>query len=150
MGIPTEAAKLASPPTGDGNVLGRASAPSGGDGTFEGAVKADLYDLTVVDLKSRTQPNPYKNGKPEAKLVWLFSIVGQEEKGLLALYTSFSIHEKSGLLPVLAALGANTPEDGAEMKRSDYIGKTCKGFVEMVKSKNSEAVYPRITKLVKA
>jgi hypothetical protein len=147
--VPTEPASLPGRPAEDGDtdVLGAATAPSGGDGTFEGDLDDDTFDVVLKDLKTKRTPNPFKGGEMRDQLVWLFAIVGQEDKGELAFYTSFSLHEKSHLPKVIAALGAPTLNEGDPIKKSAYLGKTCRADIEMVKSKKSDKHFPRITKL---
>ena len=150
MSIPSEPASLPQRPAGaDDENLGRAAAPSGGDGTFEGSIETNLYPVTVADLKSKRSANPFKGGELRDQLVWLFTIDGKEDRGTIAVYSSFSLHEKSSLLPILAALGKSAPADGESIKRSAYVGAKCKAFAEMKESKNGKS-YARITKLVKA
>lgn len=148
MGIPTEAAKLPSPPPNEGG-LKAPTVPQGGDGTFEGTLEANLYPVTVFAMKNKTSPNKFKNGEMRDQIVWLFTVDGQEEKGQLAVYTSYSLHEKSSLLPVLAALGKPLPTAGEPMVDSHYVGAKCKAFIEPKKANNGKE-YPRITKLVRA
>jgi hypothetical protein len=149
MGIPSEAAKLPSRPADDG-ALKAPTMPAGGDGTFEGEIETNLYGLTVADMKNKRSPNKFKNGELRDQIVWLFTVDGQEERGTIAVYSSYSLHEKSSLLPVLAALNKPTPAEGEPMSKSTYVGSKCKGFIEMKQSKTSDKSYARITKLVKA
>lgn len=148
MGIPSEAAKLPTPPSDEG-ALGAPTMPSGGDGTFEGTVDTNLYGLTLADMKNKRSANKFKNNEMRDQIVWLFTIDGLEDRGTIAVYSSYSLHEKSSLLPVLAALG-KTQAEGEKFEKSKYLGSKCKGFVEMKKSKTSDNEYARITKLVKA
>jgi hypothetical protein len=149
MSIPTDAAKLPGRPAEDGDtdVLGAATAPQGGDGTFEGDLDEDTYEVVLKDLKTKTGPNKFKQGEIQTQLVWLFGIVGQEEKGELAWYTSFSLHEKSKLPPTIAALGKPALQEGEPVKKSAYLGATCRADIEMKKSTKSDKSFPRITKL---
>lgn len=148
MGIPNEAAKLPTPPEA-GDELRAPTRPAGGDGTFQGSVDANLYAVTVVEMKNKRSPNKFKQGEMRDQIVWLFQIDGMESRGELALYTSYSLHEKSSLLPVLAALKKPVPTEGEPMKKSDYIGAKCKAFIEPKTSENGKP-YARITKLVAA
>lgn len=149
MSIPTTPATLASPPAGhDEDVLGSATAPAGGDGTFEGEYEG-LADVTVADIKTKRTPNPFKGGELRDQLVWLFTIDGIEERGQLAIYTSFSLHEKSHLPGLIEKLGKPALHEGDAIKKSEYIGAKCRAFVEMVPAKKTGKKYPRITKLVK-
>lgn len=147
MSIPTDAATLEKPREGSDDVLGPATLPAGGDGTFEGEIEDETYPVVVIDIKTKRSPNPFKGGEMRDQLVWLFAIVGQLEKGELAVYTSFSLHEKSHLPKVIAALGCPELKEGDPIKKSAYVGKTCRADIEMVKSKKSDKKYPRITKL---
>lgn len=150
MGILTEAATLQPPPPGDGKILGRATLASGGDGTFEGSYESDGFVVaTLVNLKTKSSPNKFKGGEMREQLVWLFEIDGLESRGSIALYTSFSLHEKSHLPGLVASLGkpALKPEDPilAEM----YAGAKLKVLVEMEASATTGKLYPRITKTKK-
>jgi hypothetical protein len=149
MAIPSEAAKLPSKPAGADDELKAPSMPEGGDGTFEGDLEENLYPLTLTDMKNKRSPNKFKNGELRDQIVWHFTVDGNEDKGTLVVYSSYSLHEKSSLHPVLKALKKPTPAEGEPLKKSDYIGAKCKGFIEPKESKNGKT-YPRITKLVAA
>lgn len=149
MGIPSTAEKLPGKPAGADDALKAPTMPAGGDGTFEGEIETNLYPLTVADMKNKRSLNKFKQGELRDQIVWLFTVDGQEARGAIAVYTSYSLHEKSSLLPVLAALDKPTPEEGAPMSKSTYVGAKCKGFIEMKKSTSSDKSYARITKLVK-
>ena len=149
--IPTEAAALPTPGPDSGTILGKAAAPPPQDGTFEGDLEADEYaELVLVDMKARTRDNKFKPGTTKDEIVWLFAAVGQEDKGHLPWYTSFSLHEKSHFPGTCEALGKPVPADGEPVRKETYIGARCRGMIEARKSKNTGTEYMAIAKLSKA
>lgn len=151
MGIPNTAEKLPSKPAdADADVLGAASAPSGGHGTFEGELTGDIdepFEVVLRDITKTRSANKFKQGEMRDQLVWLFNVVGQEAKGDLPVYTHVnSLHEKSSLPPVIAALGCPPLQDGDPILKSNYIGKFARADIEL-KTAQSGKKYPKIAKL---
>lgn len=149
MSIPTEAAELPTPPANEEPAIGQATSPGGFDNTFEGTVD-EIENLTVSDLYAKTGPNPFKkkDSDPDTRtqLVWCFTVDGREDDGHFALYTSFSLHEKSGLPPVLKALG-KTLEPGEAIRKSKFVGTKVRGFFEDKVSKTGKP-YQKLARLL--
>lgn len=119
--------------------------------TFSGVLKDDLYPATVSGLKSVTGPNKFKPGEMREQAIWLFTIDGREAEGELAVYTSFSLHEKSTLPPVLEALNKGVPAAGEPLRKSVYVGAKCRVMIENKPGKTDPSKkFPRITKVLRA
>lgn len=151
MSIPTAAAKLPTPPPGSEDVIGSAKpANSGGwDGTFEGTITEDgLFAATLVELRAKSGPNPFKPGEIRDELVWGFELDDQKGKGYLPWKTSFSLHEKSKL-PKTSAVCGHPLKDDEPIKKTDFLGAKVKVFVELQPSKKDPSKsFPRITKVI--
>lgn len=149
--VSTAPTTLPPPPAEGDDVVGVATTPQGSDSTFEGDIADNLYGLTCVDLKFKRSPDKFNPGKLRDQIVWLFTVDGHEAKGNLAFYTSFSLHEKSKLPSTTAALG-HPAQDGQPIKKSEYVGKKCKGLIEAVSRERDGQTkkYAKITKLLKA
>lgn len=147
----TQPATLPQPPSND-DVVGVANLKTGGLQTFEGTVKyAEIHSATLVDMVDVTGPDPFKkndDGSPiiRPRIAWLFTLDAQPDKGVLAYYTSTSLHEKSHFPPTCAALSKPVPGKNEPVRKTVYLGAKVGLFLEP-KTKNGKT-RPQITKLV--
>lgn len=147
MSLTTEAMPL--PPV-DEDVIGSTQEPQGGDATFEGDLPDDIHALVCVNVKHKRTPNKFKQGELRDQAVFLLAAKGHEAQGELAWYTSFSLHEKSKLPGTYKAFGLPIPPAGTPIKRSDFVGRSCRALTEMKPSKDGTKRFPRIEKLLPA
>lgn len=147
MSLSTEPAEMPLP-AHDEDVIGATTEPQGGDATFEGDLPDDIHTLTCVGVKSKRTPNKFKPGEMRDQAVFLLQVKGHEGRGELAWYTSFSLHEKSKLPGTYKAFGLAVPVAGTPIKRSEFIGRSCRALTEMKPSKDGTKRFPRIEKLL--
>jgi len=150
MSIPTEPATLPGKPAGADDVVGTAKASAGGDSTFTGTQKNGVVPGVLVEMKHKTSANPFNNGEPRDQIVWLFAIKGREAEGLLAWYTSYSLHEKSKFPPTCEALGKPVPDDGEGIKKSAFIGAECQLLIKNEAAKGKTKTFPKVKELLSA
>lgn len=133
----------------------RAERPvNGADGTFKatfkgGGFRGKLELDTLVSVVVHDMKPAYSEKFDKDQILWQFRVEGQDEDdGELWLYTSVSMHKKSGLPPVLAALGIAGPtEESPSLSKEACIGKTCRALIEGKEQDDGKTV-PRIAKLV--
>jgi hypothetical protein len=150
--LDTDAAEeLAKPGKGSDDVVGTAKASAGGDATFEGDLKNGTHTLVLKDMKHKVSANPFKAGEEREQIVWLFAVKGKEKHGLLAWYTSYSLHEKSKFPPTCESLEVKCPTEGEPIKKSNFIGKSCEALIKNEKGKkDASKEFPRIKELFAA
>lgn len=138
--IPTEAATLPSPKPGDSDAVGTTTKKEQGS-TFKGSVpEGSIQPGVLVDMKYTKGPNKFKPGEDREQCIWLFQIEGRETEGEFAVYTSFSLHEKSSLPPVLDAMQRPYPEVGEPLRKSVYVGAKVGLLIETPKGKQFQKV----------
>lgn len=143
---PAAAQSLPSRPREDG-VLGTPSSPKS-FGSFHGDLADDVYNATLTDMEEQTSISTFPGpgfGKPRIQVLWLFTVEGYEDRGLLARSTSYSLHPKSNLPETSAALGLPAV-DGKPIAKADYVGRKCRVVVEHEDGK----AYPKIVKMMAA
>lgn len=114
--------------------------------TFKGQVaEGTVQPGVVVGMESVTSPNKFKPGETRDQCLWSFAIEGREAEGTFGYYTSFSLHEKSSLPPLLAALQRPAPAVGEPLRKSAYVGAKCGLLIETPDGKQ----YQKITKVLK-
>ena len=147
----TTAAEFLPPCPADDDVVGQANFNRSFN-DFKGDVSDSVYPVTLSEIETFEGPDGFNPGKTRKQIVWKFTIDGQEEKGALAYFTSFSMHEKSKLPGLCVALGKSGPtESNPGISRSYFLGSKCKALVETLPSKKDPTKsYPRITRLIKA
>ncbi len=146
MSIPTEAAKLPTPPAGKGFQATFNSGPSfTGDVDDDGAYyAATLTSFKVVNSKKYTN----NDGSPKKQIQWNFTLDDQKDAGELPWFTSFSMNEKSKLPDTLDALGHATPtEENPTIDPESCIGRPAKVFCEKVQKEGYKKAFVNITKV---
>jgi len=150
MSLATAAAEMPVPPAQDEDVIGTTQESQGGDATFEGSLKDDVHSFICVDVKSKRTANKFKPGEMRDQAVFLLAVKGDESKGNLAWYTSFSLHEKSHLPDTYKAFGLAVPAAGTPLRKSEFVGKAVRGFTKNEQSKDGTKTFPRIKSLLGA
>lgn len=108
--------------------------------------KEDIYGLALHDLA--IEANPFEPGTK--RRVWKFAVDGfdPEECGVLEYYAAAS---GRGSNNEAVAEALEIEMDGpVKVKKSDLIGRKCRGMVAFKSSKRSGKRYPKIEKLLKA
>lgn len=145
-------ATLPQPPTDD--VIGVANLKTGRLATFEGDVNySKLHAATLVDAADVTGPDPFKkneDGSPiiRPRIAWLFTLDACPENGKLAVYTSTSLHEKSGFPPFCVAVGRPIPAKNEPIKKAGFVGAKATLLLEPV-VKNGKT-FPKVSKVLPA
>lgn len=109
--------------------------------------KEDIYGLTLIDIT--VEPNPYGEAG-STRRVHYFAVDGfdPEECGTMEYYTAVSGRgDKNAEFAEVFEITFSGP---TKVKKSDLIGRRCRGMVAFQKSKKSGKPYPKIAKLLKA
>lgn len=112
---------------------------STGHSTFTGAVEVDEWiDITIQDAQDTVSTF---EGKETPQIVWLISLDGQEDKGVVAYYTTYSTYDGGGKQPepsklfsLFRCIGLELPI-GSQIDVAPALGKKLRAMFEIKKGK---------------
>jgi hypothetical protein len=125
----------------------------GGGPSFDaGGFESSLYAVVAKETTIVTGPDQFNPGKTRTQVRVDFEVEGHAQRGLLSVYMTPSMHEKSKTPGYLAALNAPvpTPED-PNWNYAAIVGLKAKAFVTVAPGKkDASRMYAKIEKLIKA